>query len=536
MNNISFLKNIDRWLLLNYPCVWATRVHYLLAFLFLGTILSVILAILSPIDPTLEQFSYSSSRSSLRSLWESQLYLGIFSVIILIFCLYQFRAKLRVFTFQEGFLSVFCTAVIAFLFLLFISSYKIIIEKRQARLYSKQDIRRDIVINNHLNILMQPDVKYNSIENLNIDSYLFDKNEAELIRTNLSNFTKLGQLGTGKYLVDETKIIGKKEQDIQYAKNLWFKYYHFKTVEESHIVPDSIKEMYLALSKNIEVLYETPDSIEPALKEYYDREIPNSTAFLEQKMPIISPTYRYLCSKYKRMTNSGLVSDLQQQYAFQNANILENCTSTTNYVSYSDADRILNPDGTYTSFYNFNQKSVDEMYQKFDTAEHAPKFWKSWNLILAILLFPFFVLVFCINFELRDILLSAIAFSLLALFHAILLKNTNIDQYSIYFFFVNILMWAASAYLYFSEESGLRKLAKLFIPLSIFISMTTMPFVVTNWINLYVDANRLDANANPIDYNYLYAYALNLWECYVFLIVPLLVVLYHRLTLSPAKN
>lgn len=539
MNNIPFLKNIDRWLLLNYPRVWATRVHYLLAFLVLGTILSSILAFFSKTDPTLTQISYDS-----RRLWESQLYLGIFSVIMIVSCLYQFRAKLRAFTYFEGFLSVFFTAVIAFLFLFFISSYKIVLEKRQANLYSKQDIRRDIAINSNLDILMQPETKYNSIENLNIDGYAFDKKETELIRSNLSDFSKLQQLGTGKYKtdeaseIDEMQVSTKTQEDIQSIKNLWFKYYHFKAVEESNIVPDSVKEIYLASSKNRDQLYEIPDSLEPALKKYYDREIPSSSDFLEQKMPIISPTYRYLCAKYKRTITSGLDSDLKQQYAFQNANFLEHCTYAPTFYpnSNNDIERMQNPDGSYTSFYDFNQKNIDKLYQEFDKHEQSSNFWLSWNTILAILIVPFFVLLFCINFEIRDILLSSIAFSLLALFHAILLKNADTDVYTTYLFFVNIVIWIVSAYLYFSKNSSWRKFAKLFIPLSIFITMVTMPIAVGNTLRIYTDINRLDASANPIDYSYLYAYALNIWECYVFFVVPALVVLYHRLTLSPSKN
>ena len=540
MNNIPFLKNIDRWLLLNYPRVWATRVHYLLAFLVLGTILSSILAFFSKTDPALIQISYNGS---FRSLWESQLYLGIFSVVILIFCLYQFRAKLRVFTYFEGVLSVFFTAVIAFLFLFFISSYKIVLEKRQANLYSKQDIRRDIAINSNLDILMMPRIEYNSIENLNIDGYAFSKKEAELIRANIADFEKLQQLHTS---TDEAESVtseinkmenyGKKQEDIRSMRNLWYKYYHFKAVEESNIVPDSVKEVYLSLSKNREALYEIPDSLEPSLKKYYDREIPNCSDFLEQKMPIISPSYRYLCGKYQRATTSNLDADLKQQYAFQNANFLEHCTYPPIFAKIYDREKMMHPDGSYTTFYDFNQKKVDELYQEFDKYEQSSSFWYSWNMILAILLFPFFVVLFCINFEIRDILLSSIAFSLLALFHAILLKNAQNDTYTTYFFFVNIVIWTISAYLYFSKNSSWRKFAKLFIPLSIFITMVTMPIAVGNALRDYVDIHRLDANANPIDYGYLYAYALNLWECYVFLVVPALVVLYHRLTLSPSKN
>ena len=538
MNNIPFLQNIDRWLLLNYPRIWATRVHYLLAFFVIGGILASILAFFTNTDPTLELLEYNRTGSILGRLWESQLYLGMFSVVILIFWLYQFRAELRVFTFVEGFLSILFTAFITFAFLFFISSYKIVLEKRQANLYTPQDTRRDITILTQLNILMQDDTRFNTIENLNIDGYAFSKDEAVHIRSNIDNFDKLRALGTRIDDIDVSKFKSTTQEDIQQEKNLWFQYYHFKAVEESHIVPDSIKAIYLAISKdNDNAVYEIPDTIEAALKIYYDRKKPSLVDFLGVQMPKISSTYQYLCKKYKREDVSGLTTDLNQQYIFQRSNLLQHCTSERYFYDENPTiNRTQNPDGTYTSFYDFSQKNVDTIYEQFKEGEQKSTFWRSWNMVLALLAVPFFILLFWLNFTLRDILLALIAFGLLALFHTILLKGAVDYEYGIYFFVINIILWTISAYLYFAKEVSIQKFAKLFIPLSILISMVTMPIVGSAIISNYTDAHRLDSFTNPIDYGYLYAFAFNLWECYVFFIVPFLIVLYHRLVLSPAKN
>ena len=541
MNNIPFLQNIDRWLLLNYPRIWATRVHYLLTFFVIGGILASILAFFTNTDPTLEQLNDTVYGGTiLGRLWVSQVYLGMFSVVILIFWLYQFRATPRVFTYTEGFLSVLFTAFITSAFFLFISSYKIVLEKRQASLYAPQDTHRDIVILSQLNTLMQYDAKFNIIESLDIDGYAFRKEEAILVRSNVDNFDKLRVLGTRIDDIDVSKFKSTTQEGIQHEKNLWFQYYHFKAVEESHIVPDSIKEIYLAISKdNDNIIYEMPDTMQAVLKIYYDRKNPSLGDFLSVQMPKISPTYQYLCKKYKRESIYSLASDLNQQYVFQRSNLFEHCTYKDHFYDENPTttiNRTENPDGSYTSFYDFNQKNVDAVYSQFQEGEQKSTFWRSWNMVLAFLVVPFFILLFWLNFTLRDILLALIVFGLLTLFHAILLRCINSYEYGVYFFFINVVLWVISIYLYLAKEVSVQKFAKLFIPLSILISMVTMPIVGSAIISNYTDAHRLDSFTNPIDYGYLYAFAFNLWECYVFFVVPFLIVLYHRLVLSPAKN
>ena len=252
-------------------------------------------------------------------------------------------------------------------------------------------------------------------------------------------------------------------------RNLWFQYYHFKAVEESHIVPDSIKAIYLAISKdNDNAIYEIPDTIEAALKIYYARKNPDLSHFLAIQMPKISPTYQYLCEKYKRDDVSSLSSDLKLQHVFQNSNLLEHCTSERYfYPENTMIDRIPNPDGSYTSFHDFSQKNVDTVYEQFKEGEQKSTFWRSWNMVLVLLVVPFFVLLFWLNFTLRDILFVLITFGLLALFHSILLRGVSSYAFGVYFFIVNIILWAISIYFYLVKEVSVQKFAKFFIPLSI---------------------------------------------------------------------
>ncbi len=516
-----FLKKLDTWLLLNYPRIWATQSHYFLWILLCGTLISAVVAFFPSIRTESLQYFFAYQSNSILK-YSIQ---GILAFILTIFWLTQFRAKFRVFNYKEALLSLLLLTGITLSVFFFCATYSIVLDKRKANLIDKKEVEKDVVLAHLISkVSSQENTILRTVEDVKVQDYTFSKKEIETIFLQKKYFTILENTELGGYIAPNDSIYSGLNDEQLNAKsnemNEKYKVFHFKAVENCQTVPDSIKKMYFALSKD---RTETPS--------FYNW-------FLQVHLAKISPTFAMLAQKYfiktmyleyNNVSDNPLSNTIQSYFALQNASWLgrlleRNYFSFTEKLENLEGNKSISLSNTVAAL-DITQSQVNNFQEDLENFKEKNKDWNNTKLLCILLFFPFMLLCGIVHFGIRDVLIGLLGFIIGYLLNLLLFAMFDFRIYHVTPILIQVLFVQALVfYFYWQKNVKSRRFAQLLLPFSIFTAI----------IGLIVFVNAID-NYWLKEYEPTNIYIVT-FLAYTLLVFPFTLALYHRLEFLPKQK
>jgi hypothetical protein len=522
MNNIMppFFKKIDAWLLLNYPRIWASRIHNFLYILLALMLISALIGFCLPFDFKLIGFY-------VRDIVTPYFMVGLVVLTVAVLWLTRFRAKIATLNYIESFALTSSVALLVILMFLTPWFSKYGHEKRIAASYDRTVIENDLLISSLLNNSCNFYNVIDTIEDIKVGDYTIKTEETKRIQYNLNALDMMNNT------IDSSEFLN----SLPLPENLgyeWFKQRNnrilaskIKAIRALKTVPDSLVQIYeMLLNKDLDE--------ESKVAYYSDR--PSAfqadvgfETFLYCQLHKISPTWNYLRTKYEQENVSELTKKLGSIYMIQRQqlipSIMFSSTSLNQYeVSYRAYGSYIGNNNTPDKI-EMNQGRVEMLKTSFRDHIQSWNFYELLNQAIWFILILAIPILFIINFGIRHTLFSFLGFIVAISFLQLCFGIFNHYGESNFIpYFMMICIIGCSIFLAVNKDSKHKKWGQFFIPLSILLTFYFVILMQQRYVRDLIYGTGFYYSIESILMNY------------GIFVLPLLFMTYHKLGFLPKEK
>ncbi len=540
MNNIlpPFFKKIDTWLLLNYPRVWASRVHNFLYILLLIFVVGLLIGFLfdTPFDGT----SYYLSNTIVP-------YFTIGLVILtgVVIWLTRFRTKLAPLNYKENLLLTAGFTLLSIF--MFVTAWSVTEGHRLriANSYNKTDIENDLMIATILDETHNFSHVIDTIEDIKIGDYVIKAAETKRLKQNLDYFYAM------RSTIDSSEVLNSlagpemnEEGAYDTFRKKWFQNRNQRILNSKiaairalKTIPDSMVEIYNQLL--VKQLSDYTVRHDPNYNQTFDTKISDQD-FDGYQLHKIAPSRTYLMQKYKCESFRVVRDNLKTVYALQRQPIMERLMfKSAYYWDYVDP-LALQHENFYAAKdeYGNNTKIVykaqirqsyaDALRKAFRVGVESGEFYPLLNqaiwFILALTMLILFIIVFGLRHSLFSFLGFIVFISLLGL-----MQRINTSEINVLGYLMLTIIAGLTIFLGFNKDADHKSWGQLFLPISIFFTFFFMNICYQD----YMDGTIHDEMNRPQYYHLsLESIVMN----YGLFVLPLLFMIYNRLAFLPKSK
>ena len=527
------MTQFDSWLLLNYPRVWATRVHYLLsAWFVLIAIAAVLGRFILPVravkddESILARFNnfYYQSIGS-----ESVVLLSIFVFVMLFLWLLRFRSTIRVFKYWEALATILLAYLISILSFYSINAYNVGRGYKMANLYDKKEIQNDLILSKLLSEVNDNTAHITDMKDVTVGNRILTADECQNIKKNINFLYFLDNYGLGKYVMNKDTVYEnttyEETRSLEAERNKRYERLRAKAIKEEAPVPDSLKNIYLSyLVENNFIKRQDIQTI------------------VNNQLLKISPNLSYLQQKYKNAFVSQTQSELRSYFALQNANFISRFGNYNNFdfsvlVEEKHYDK-SNDEGYSRNDYNtfsITQDRTSHLQQDFDNYKSGKGWLSIFELLSPVLYFLAILILFLIFFGIKESLLASVGYLLIFLLAGsfiLLFKDTFSDSNK-FLILITLLIFAHTVLVYILgfTASKYHKYTRLFVPMLIFMGIFNL-FYINTYLEYWHYEQHPYRDVPPPNWHW-YFNPYILYAVYTVFVIPFLLILYSRLVNLP---